>query len=61
DKWLQVHQGAADATPQLVPNQFLQAADRQRRRRIHRQDGRIHSKAEPSGNRWRAAQLGRRA
>ncbi|MFM7978941.1 MAG: hypothetical protein ACKPKO_06455, partial [Candidatus Fonsibacter sp.] len=29
-KRLQIHQGAADATPQLLPQQLLQDADRQR-------------------------------
>ncbi|MFM7982241.1 MAG: hypothetical protein ACKPKO_23265, partial [Candidatus Fonsibacter sp.] len=29
DKRLQIHQGAVDATPQRLPQQFLQAADRQ--------------------------------
>ena len=58
DERLQIRQGAADAAPQLLPQQLLQAVDRQRDRRIYRQDGRLHHKAEPGGCRKGAAQLG---
>ncbi|MFM7980600.1 MAG: hypothetical protein ACKPKO_14905, partial [Candidatus Fonsibacter sp.] len=40
-KRLQIHEGAADAVPELLPQHVLQAADRLRRRCIYRQDGRL--------------------
>ncbi|MFM7053753.1 MAG: hypothetical protein ACKOX7_03340, partial [Bacteroidota bacterium] len=55
DERIQIHQGTADAAPQLLPQQLIQAPDRQRDRRIYRQDGRIRNKAEPAGDGSRAA------